>query len=703
MDDSRRVAASPERGPSPVQEQQGLGPRPPGVLAPLLGLVTARNMFLVVGLGMLAYLVHYFFTGAGGPVQLATRLLPITVILWALRSYTEGGPYQRLNLAANRLVTGGYIVAALVVFVYFLREYENIFLLRTGSYNTMDLLVGGLILLIIMEISRKLHPVLFAVNVVLIFYTLFGQHTPIDFFWHPGMPLERVVTSATVELATGVFGRYTQMALTLIAAFLLLAAVAKGFTAQTAVIRSIQRLSGRSQRSIPFTAVLSSASIGMVSGSGAANTAVTGSFTIPLMKRHGMPGVQAGAVETAASMGGLILPPLMAVAGFLMAEFMGVPYWDVAMRGFAIGFVYFSALMLAVYLMSVRMLPADDVERPRLEVFEYFKTAFFFGAIVTLVIMLGVVGIGAMRSALYAATMMLAALLVLYFAYKVFVRSNESYKAQRLWTNLRSTVETFADLLWYLVILMATLGIMIGLFTVTGFLLRMGSLLIELANWSILATILIAWIFGWLAGTGLPPTATYVVVAVIIVPPLIQWGVNPWVAHFFAFLIAVWGELSPPTSLTAAVASRIAESSFMATMFAALKICLPIVLMSFAIFVRSDAVVEQGFGQIPDTVALALGSLAMTFAAVGRFFPARGRDAGARVILAVVGGVALFHPSLTVALLASGAILVALVVGIYRLRGSRELKDDVLEELEEEAAEAAELAAAGEEGASRPG
>lgn len=667
-------------------------------------LFTARNLFFVLALGMFLHLLHYFFTGAGGSVQLATRLLPVCVMLWALRSYDEGGPYERFGRTTNRIITGGYIVACAVVFTYFAFEYENIFIMRAGSYSDADLFIGALIFVIIMEISRKIHAVLFGVNLFLIAYTLFGQYTPIDFFWHPGASVERVITSSTMELATGVFGRYTQMALTLIAAFLLLAAVAKGFTAQAAVIRTIQRVSGRSRRSIPFTAVLSSLSIGMVSGSGAANTAVTGSFTIPLMKRHGMPGVQAGAVETAASMGGLILPPLMAVAGFLMAEFLGVPYWDVAMRGFAIGFVYFTSLMLAVYLMSVRMLPADDVERPRLEVFEYFKTAFFFGAIVALVVMLGVVGIGAMRSALYGATMMLVALLILYVVYKLFVKTNESYKAQRLWTNLRSTVETFADLLWYLVILMATLGIMIGLFTVTGFLLRMGSLLIELANWSIFATILIAWIFGWLAGTGLPPTATYVVVAVIIVPPLIQWGVNPWVAHFFAFLIAVWGELSPPTSLTAAVASRIAESSFMATMMAALKICLPIVLMSFAIFVRSDAVIEQGWGQVPDTLALAVGSLAMTFAAVGRFFPTRGSDLGSRAVLAVVGGIALFHPSLTLALAASGVAVVALTVGVYRLRASRELKDDVLEELEEEIAAAeAETATAEEEGASTSG
>jgi TRAP transporter 4TM/12TM fusion protein len=598
-----------------------------------------------------------------------------------MQAYERGGPYKRLGKTANRVIAGLYIAAALGTFGYFYVEYENIFLIRMGSYSTADVVAGGLILLIIMEISRKLHPVLFGVNLVLIVYALFGQHTPIDFFWHPGTTVERLITSSTVEFATGVFGRYTQMALTLIAAFLLLAAVAKGFEAQSAVLRSIQRFSGRSRRSIPFTAVLASLSIGMVSGSGAANTAITGSFTIPLMKRHGLRGTQAGAVETAASMGGLILPPVMAVAGFLMADFLGVPYWEVVQRGFAIGAVYFAGLMLAVYLISVRRLPADRVERPALRAFEYFKTGSFFGAIVALLIMLGVIGIGTMRSALYAATMMLAVLIVLYIFFK-FVRGDEDYQAQRLLKNLRITVEAFASLTWYLVILMATLGIMIGLFTTTGFLLRMGSLLINLADWNIAATILAAWIFGWLAGTGLPPTATYVVVAVIIVPPLIQSGIDPWVAHFFAFLLAVWGELSPPTSLTAAVAASIAEASFLRTMFEALRICLPIVIMSFAIFVRSDSVVDPGWSQIGETALLMLGTLAITFAALGRFFPDRSADAVSRLVLASAGGVALFHPSVTVATIASAAVLVLLVFGVHRLRGSEDLKAEEAQSVE---------------------
>ena len=156
-------------------------------------------------------------------------------------------------------------------------------------------------------------------------------------------------------------------------------------------------------------------------------------------------------------------------------------------------------------------------------------------------------------------------------------------------------IETHAEMTSYLTLLLCTLGIMVGLFTVTGFINRMGGMLLELGEWHIIAMILMAWVFGWLVGAGLPPTATYIILAVIVVDPMRKLGVDPWVAHFFCFLIAVWGELSPPTSLTAAVSARIAEASFIKTMYDALKLCLPVTLMTFAIFVRSELVTNPGW------------------------------------------------------------------------------------------------------------
>src|SRR4029434_390530 len=102
---------------------------------------------------------------------------------------------------------------------------------------------------------------------------------------------------------------------------------------------------------------------------------------------------------------------------------------------------------------------------------------------------------------------------------------------ETLFGNIRRAIETHAEMTSYLTLLFATLGIMIGLFTVTGFINRMGGMLIDLGAWNIVAMILMAWVFGWLAGTGLPPTATYIIGAVIIVPPMKQVGIDPCGAH----------------------------------------------------------------------------------------------------------------------------------------------------------------------------
>jgi TRAP transporter 4TM/12TM fusion protein len=633
----------------------------------LRAIVTLRTLTLVFSTIMFAVLVHYFFTGLGGPRLLATRLVPLALIIHLLIVYQNDWLYPRLPPLANHLLIVLYIGICLYVIGYFYYEYENIAIWRQGSYNRHDFIVGLLIFLLVMELSRLAHPVLFWVNVVLIVYTLFGYLSPIDFFWHPGARFERVVTSSTLELATGVYGRYAQLALTLIAAFLLLAAAARGFEAQSAVILVMRRLAGRSRHTVPQTAVLASVSVGMVSGSGSANTAVTGSFTIPLMIRYGVPPAFAGAVETAASMGGLIMPPLMAVAGFLMAEFLGVPYWEVVIRGFAVAFVYFAALILAVYLLSVRLLPPDPVQVPVVPLYDQFKTGTFFAGIVVLMVLMGWYGYGALRAALFTAIFLFVTLLALYLVFKHLLR-DPALEGQHLLANIRTFIETHAELTAYLTLLMATLGIMIGLFTVTGFINRMGSMLLQLGEWHIIATIAMAWVFGWLAGTGLPPTATYIIVAVIIVPPLRTLGIDPWVAHFFAFLLAIWGELSPPTSLTAAVASKIAEASFMRTMFEALKICLPITFMSFAIFIRTDMVVNPGWPQILDTLLVSAGTCGITLATFGRFSEARLLDGTLRALLAALSFVVIFHPDFAYAAVAAVIVAGLLVAGVMRHR-----------------------------------
>ena len=166
------------------------------------------------------------------------------------------------------------------------------------------------------------------------------------------------------------------------------------------------------------------------------------------------------------------------------------------------------------------------------------------------------------------------------------------------------------------------------------FVFFVGSLALAL----VIAVVAMAYLFGWLAGAGLPPTATYIIGAIVIVQPLRDLGINPWVAHFFVFLLSVWGELSPPTSLTAAVSARIAEASFIRTMWEALKICIPITLMTFAIFVRNEMVISPGWMQVFATLLVTVSTCGITFAMFGRFT----RNPGANIMLRSL--LALFAP-----------------------------------------------------------
>ena len=645
--------------------------------------LTLTNLILIFSIIQFCWLVWYFYTGFGGPQELVAHVMSVALILQILFMYRDNPLYPWLPPIANHVIVVIYVGIAALAFIHFYREFEEIAIYRQGSYTRMDFVVGLLVFLLVMELSRLAHPMLFWINFVMIFYTLWGFLSPVDFFWHPGTSFYRVVTSSTVEFSTGIYGIYGQLALTLIAAFLLLAAVANGFGAQAAMIAVMRRLAGNSRQMVPQTAVLGSLSVGMVSGSGSANAVVVGSITIPLMKRYGVPGTFAAAVESAASMGGLIMPPMMGVGAFLMSEFLNVPYWDVVIRGFAIAFVYYCSLAFAVYLLCVRLLPHDTVAAPKVRAYEQVRTSIFFMGVAFLIAMMGWIGMGELLAALYTASFMLV-LLIVAFLYFRYVMKDEVAVKQTLLGNLRLALETHADMASYLTLLLATLGIMIGLFTVTGFINRMGGMLLDLGSWHIIAMIAMAYIFGWLVGAGLPPTATYIIGAVVIVGPMQHLGVNPWVAHFFVFLLSVWGELSPPTSLTAAVSARIAEASFMRTMWEALKICLPITLMTFAIFTRSDIVINPGWSQILDTILILVSTCGTAFAMFGRFTENKLLDIVLRLALAAISLVTMFHPNETVSWMVAIPVTAVILIGIWRHRivappkGDIVLKDEVV-------------------------
>jgi TRAP transporter 4TM/12TM fusion protein len=629
--------------------------------------INIKNLILFLSIVMFFWLAWYFYTGFGGPLELVAHLVPIALMLQVLHMHQNGYIYKRLSPTANRILVVIYMGICLYAFYHFHVDYEQISIYRQGSYTREDFIMGLLVFLLVMELSRNAHSELFWVNVIMVFYTLWGYLSPIDFFWHPGTSFYRVVTSSTVELSTGIYGLYAQIALTTIGAFLLLAAAARGFDAQGAMVSFMRRIAGKSRQTIPQTAVLASSAVGMISGSGAANATVVGAFTIPLMKRYGIPGEFAGAVETAASMGGLIMPPVMAVAGFIMAEYLAVPYWSVALRGFALAFIYYSTLSLSVYLLSVSLMPSTPIEKTTMPIYNQLKTAIFFLGIIFLAVLMGGLNLGEQLSGLYTGAFMFSLLVLLYLYFK-YIRKDPAAKKDELIPNIRIMIETHAEMTSFLTLLLCTLGIMIGLFTVTGFINRMGGMLLRVGEFHIIALVLMAYMFGWLVGAGLPPTATYIILAVITVDPMRKLGIDPWVAHFFVFLLAVWGELSPPTSLSAAVSARIAEASFMRTMMQALKLCLPITLMTFAIFIRSNLVVNPGWSMVGDMLLVAIACWGITYSIFGKFSLKWASNVIMRAALALVSFVVMFHPNTNVSIMVAVIVVLATFYGVIRHR-----------------------------------
>jgi TRAP-type uncharacterized transport system fused permease subunit len=139
---------------------------------------------------------------------------------------------------------------------------------------------------------------------------------------------------------------------------------------------------------------------------------------------------------------------------------------------------------------------------------------------------------------------------------------------------------------------------MTGVFVITGIPTKVGFLLMEAAGLHLAAMILVAFLFAALVGTGLPPAPTYILTALVIAPPMIKVGVDPWVVHFYAFFLAVWGELTPPTSVVAAVTAKIADASFMGTLFSGLQLCVRAVRIMAGVFTRPELVLEPGLAQL---------------------------------------------------------------------------------------------------------
>lgn len=621
---------------------------------PLRGAV--HGLYYLVAVLFFLYLVAYYLTGEGGPTLLAVTLVPVCFILFVLDELRKDEFYPRLGWRASHAVALVYIALSVVAGVYLRIEFFDIQTVRMGFWYTTDLVMGGVMALLIMEYARKRYFVLFVLNIVLILYAVYGWVIP-GLFGHPGLSWTRIVSAMSVETTTGVYSRLPQLALTLIGSFILVLSVLRAFGCVDSILLGAGRIAARSPYALPQAAVIGSFGVATVSGSGAANAATTGSATIPAMIGSGMPRTSAAAVETAASLGGQLMPPIMGISAFLMADFLGRSYFDVVARGYAPAIIYFLSVLLAVYLLSVHYRTDNPVTLPggRFDWMDAVNLGAFAAVVLGLIGLMGLRHLPAMIAALYV---FLAALPLLYALYLLRIWLTEGMPGvQALTAPLGRLVDIFATMTADLTLLLATLSIMTGAFVITGIPTKLGVVLVEAANINLVAMAVVAFLFGALLGTGLPPAPTYILTALVIVPPMIKYGVDPWVVHFFAFFVAVWGELTPPTSVVAAVTAKIAEASFLRTLMRAILLCISLFMLMAGVFVRPELVLQPGLTQLAAAALILIATVGVTFSIQAHFSDSPPVDYAARIVLAAISLLVLFHPSEQVAALAGVPVL----------------------------------------------
>jgi TRAP transporter 4TM/12TM fusion protein len=608
------------------------------------------------------YLFGYYWTSEGGPVLLAFTLVPVTFILFVLEGLRTDDLYPKLPRVANYAIGALYIALSAVVAVYMHAEYYDIGTVRAGVWSAADITIGVIMVVLVMEYSRLRHIALFVLNILLILYAVYGSFVP-GMFFHPGLSWERVATAMSAETSTGVFSNLPQLALTLIGSFILVLSALRAFGCVESILKASKLIAVRSPHALPQSAVIGSMAVGTVSGSGAANAITVGSATIPAMIGAGMPRVSAAAIETASSLGGQLMPPVMGIAAFLMAEFMGRSYFDVVARGYAPAIVYYCAVSVSVYLLSTRYRARlDSVVAQTMHWTDWANIGAFLFVVGGLITLMATINLAPMFAALYIFMAVIVLLTVIHVV--AVLRARQSWRA--LVAPLGRLVDNFASMTSDLALLLATLSIMTGAFVITGVPTKVGALLIEAAGVNLAAMALIAFFFGALLGTGLPPAPTYIITALVIVPPMIKAGVDPWVVHFFAFFLAVWGELTPPTSVAAAVTAKIAEASFMRTLFHAIKICVALFTLMAGVFTRPELVLEPGLAQIGAMLLVLVATIGITFSLQAQFADHRGADMAARLVLAGFALVVLLHPSRELA--TAGCIPVALFIGYWILK-----------------------------------
>lgn len=544
-----------------------------------------------------------------GEIHLPVHLgFALVILFWVSREPAAG---QRRTLYIGRdLLLSATAVASCGYLALSVAEVQQR-MLYFDPLTTPQLVFGTLLILCILEAGRRVvgWP-LVVLGAAFLAYALYGNHLPYP-FWHRGYSLESIIETAYLT-HDGIWTTPLRVTANYVFLFVLFGSFLVASGAGTYFTDLARSLAGRFTGGAAKTAVLSSAMMGTLSGSSAANVVVTGSFTIPAMREAGYQPRFAAGVEAVASSGGQFMPPIMGSAAFIMAEFIGVPYIHIAAAAVIPALLYFLSVMAMVDFEARRLglgthAGGDPVWRVLL------ARGYLLAPIVVLVGVL-ISGFTPSKAALYS----LMSLVAMQFVFDAGLRRNFLGYCVR-------AMDQAPRVIGQVTVASAVGGIIVGVVTQTGLGLRMSSIVLSVAQDSLWLLLVLTMLCGVVLGMGMPTPAAYVILAVLLAPGMVEYGVPIVAAHLFVLYCAGISAITPPVALASYAAAAVANTDPWRTSLTAFRLGLCSFIVPY-MFVYGPSLLGLGTTAelIHGTLTAALGVMALAAALIGWLFTVLG-------------------------------------------------------------------------------
>lgn len=569
-------------------------------------------------------------------------ILPFAALLLPLDQWLS----QRNH---NSPTASDVILAAMTAgtVLYWISQFE-VLNYRAGAENEVDMLISIVGLLLSLEICRRvLGWSITLIGVGMMAFALFGPYLP-DILAHRGFRFERLATALFLT-TNGVFGVMASVLATYVILFIFFGAFLQKSGAGKFFIDLPLALAGRSTGGPAKVAVISSALFGSVSGSAIANTVSSGAFTIPMMKRAGFKPHVAGAIEPAASIGGMFLPPIMGAGGFLMAELTGTPYSTIMILSIGPALLYFLSVYCMVHFEAKKhgLVGIQGEEIPHWKV--VFKAGWYYALPLIIITVLLLSGRSAGNSAFWAT---LSCIAVSWVNKETRMGPKEIWDAVQV--GARNTLIVGATI--------GVIGVIVGTISLTGMGLKFSDLIISMAGDSLFLALGLVALASLVLGMGVPVTAAYLIVAVLAVPALGEFGVAAIAAHMIVYWLSQDSNITPPVCVAAYAGAAIAGSDPWKTGWTSFKYAKMLYVMPL-LFAYVPAILLDGsvLEIVVAFVSATLGTIAFGAFSMGYL---RSKTRIHEWLLLGAGTLLLYWPTLLTDVV--GLLLVALVWWLQR-------------------------------------